>query len=59
MNSRYNIALLNEEEWKAFKEYDERPPTQEEIDCLEESLAFYRHHESRKGDDAVREFYKL
>ena len=53
------IAELDEEEWKAFKEYDERPSTQEEIEQLEESRLYYAHHECRKGDDAIRRFYKL
>lgn len=53
------IAELNEEEWKAFKEYDERPPTQEEIDFQQECLTLYRRHESKEGDEAVIRFWKL
>lgn len=59
MSDRYGIAVLEGEDAKAFLEYDQRPPTQEEIDCLEESLASYRRHESRKGDEMIKIFYKL
>jgi len=53
------VARLNEEEWKAFKKYDERPPTQEDIDFQEDCLASYRRHENRRVDEAIISFYKL
>ena len=55
----YGVAILEGEDAKAFLEYDQRPSTPEEIEQLSESLNYYRHHESRKGDETVKRFWKL
>lgn len=51
--------MLTDEEWKAFQEYDNRAPTQEEIDELEESYHTYCRHQNRMIDESIIRFHKL
>lgn len=53
------MALLDDEEWKAFIEYDKQEPTEQELEDQEEAKQFYLGHEWKKFDDAIVRFWKF